>query len=331
LILIDLYSNLEISAVIAEFPLAADFFSNLNIPELDTSVPLPLALEQVSEEWLDENGLTRETIVIQFADFLQMMTTEQKNLKIKQLTILGGKDKSGNAENLELVIYAGEIISIVGSTGSGKSRLLADIECLAQGDTPTGRQILVNGKSVSEAERFELDGKLVAMLSQNMNFVVDLSVSEFLEMHTRSRSIKDSAKTIVACFDLANDLAGEKFTLNTKVTMLSGGQSRALMIADCALISRSPVVLIDEIENAGVDRVKALSVLAEKGKIVLISTHDPILALNADMRLVIKNGGISNLLETSEEEKTSLAKLYEMYRATQNARELLRIGERILM
>lgn len=57
-------------------------------------------------------------------------------------------------------------------------------------------------------------------------------------------------------FSMANELAGEKFTLDTKVTQLSGGQSRALMIADVACISSSPIVLIDEIENAGIDRQK---------------------------------------------------------------------------
>ena len=44
------------------------------------------------------------------------------------------------------MLKTGNIVSIVGPTGSGKSRLLGDIECLAQGDTPTKRQILLNGK-----------------------------------------------------------------------------------------------------------------------------------------------------------------------------------------
>ena len=50
---------------------------------------------------------------------------------------------------------------------------------------------------------------------------------------------------------LANTLAGERFSASTPVTALSGGQSRALMIADVACLSNSPIVLIDEIENAG--------------------------------------------------------------------------------
>lgn len=54
--------------------------------------------------------------------------------------------------------------------------------------------------------------------------------------------------------------------MDTAVTALSGGQSRALMIADTALLSSSPIVLIDEIENAGVDRKKALELLVRKEK-----------------------------------------------------------------
>ena len=84
---------------------------------------------------------------------------------------------------------------------------------------------------------------------------------------------------------------------------MSGGQARALMVADTALLSSSPIVLIDEIENAGIDRVKALKLLIDQNKIVLIATHDPLLALTGNKRLIIKNGGISRVIETSETEK----------------------------
>ena len=48
------------------------------------------------------------------------------------------------------------------------------------------------------------------------------------------------------------------------------------------------MILIDEIENAGIDRRQAIEILAKSEKIVFISTHDPLLALRADKRIVMK-------------------------------------------
>jgi len=111
------------------------------------------------------------------------------------------------------------------------------------------------------------------------------------------------------------------------VTALSGGQSRALMIADTAILSSSPIVLIDEIENAGIDRKKALDLLVSSDKIVLMATHDPTLALIANKRIIIKNGGIAKIIETSEEEKKILSKLEEMDNVIQRMRTDLRLGK----
>jgi hypothetical protein len=76
------------------------------------------------------------------------------------------------------------------------------------------------------------------------------------------------------------------------------------MIADTALLSVSPIVLIDEIENAGIDRRNAVKLLVKKEKLVLISTHDPVLALIGDKRIVIKNGGISRVIILNRRRKT---------------------------
>jgi ABC-type lipoprotein export system ATPase subunit len=327
--MIQVYS---IARLAAEYPVARDFLLNLNLTSLDETKTLQDALWDVEDAWLEEFGLARREIPEQLAEFLRTMTAAESARLISSLTIRGGCNKLGEPEDAVLRIEPGTVVSIVGPTGSGKSRLLADIECLAQRDTPTKRQILVDDAPVSEEERFNLEGKIVAQLSQNMNFVMDLTVAEFLDMHARSRAVDSGAAQIIrTCFECANELAGEKFTLGTKVTLLSGGQSRALMIADCAYMSRSPIVLIDEIENAGVDRREAIALLARREKIVLISTHDPLLALGADMRVVIRNGGIFKVLETSDAERESLSEFERIDKILTEARQSLRRGERVVL
>lgn len=328
------YAELIHTRTIAElerqYPVVRDFFLNLNLESLPGHLPLRPALAYANAERLAEFGCTPDEVLVQLEEFMDSVLANPSLLQeIRSLTILGGRDKSGKPEDVQLTIRKGEIISIVGPTGSGKSRLLGDIECIAQGDTPTGRRILINGAAVDDEFRFSMEGKLVAQLSQNMNFVVDLSVAEFLDMHARSRLCEDAESVIRRCFVCANELAGEKFAMNTKVTQLSGGQSRALMIADTAYMSASPIVLIDEIENAGIDRREAVSLLAGQDKMVLMSTHDPVLALSAGKRIVIRNGGIAGVLEASAEERESLAVIEALDSRMMEVRHRLRRGERI--
>ena len=284
--------------------------------------------EEDIEEWamdIDKIKIDFEAYITQMIEFLGL----GKEI-VDSLTIISGKDKNGNKENYEsFTINKSEIISIVGPTGSGKSRLLADIEWAANQDTPTERIIKINGELPDKSIRFSTSNKLVAQLSQNMNFVMDLSVREFLELHAKSRMINNEEEVINKIIEAANELAGEKFNLDTPITGLSGGQSRALMIADTAILSTSPIVLIDEIENAGIDRKRALNLLVSEEKIVLMATHDPSLALMADKRIVIKNGGIHKIIETSDKEKSVLKELAEMDKKISAMRANLRKGETI--
>lgn len=245
---------------------------------------------------------------------------ETENAIIKSITIFGGHDKNGNLEDIELTVNLGEVICIVGPTGSGKSRLLEDIECMAKGDTPTGRIVKINGENLNS-------NKLVAQLSQNMNFVMDVSVEDFIRMHAKSRNVRELKEITEKIIKYANELAGEKFTSDIPITQLSGGQSRALMIADTAFLSISPIVLIDEIENAGVDRSRALELLVKEGKIVFVSTHDPILALLGDKRIIIKNGAVSNVIITSYKERDSLKIMKEIDNKMSGLRNALRNGK----
>ncbi len=323
--------NVKLREVFEKQPVARDFFDSIGIEIKDENLTLMEYVETIDEEKLEDLGLSKDFILENFKEFLNNLSDIESNelQKVKSITIIGGYNKLGEKEDVEIEIKAGEIISIVGPTGSGKSRLLADIEWMAQGDTPTKRKILLNGEVPEKDLRFSSEFKLVAQLSQNMNFVIDLGVREFLLLHAESRYIQNKEEVVEKVIEKANELAGESFTGDTPLTSLSGGQSRALMIADTAILSKSPIILIDEIENAGIDRKRALNLLVEEQKIVLMATHDPILALMGDKRLVISHGGIVKIIETSKKEKQLLEQLEELDRKLLSYRNKLRFGERL--
>jgi ABC-type lipoprotein export system ATPase subunit len=323
--------TLTIKELMEKYPFVINFFeeNRLNIEGYEDKTfqeYLNHFTEEEIEEWgIDVNSLTEglSEYISQMIEFLGL----NEEQSIDSITIIAGTDKSGNREKFDrLTINKSEIVSIVGPTGSGKSRLLADIEWIAQGDTPTKRKILINGEVPDMKWRYSSNNKLVAQLSQNMNFVMDLTVYEFLELHAQSRMVVNEKEVIKEIIEAANHLSGEKFDLNTQITSLSGGQSRALMIADTAILSSSPIVLIDEIENAGINRKEALNLLVGSNKIVLMATHDPILALMAHKRIVIKNGGIDKIIETSQREKEILEELEKMDNIIQRMRNDLRNG-----
>jgi ABC-type lipoprotein export system ATPase subunit len=247
-------------------------------------------------------------------------------IKPLTLTIQGGVDKDGHPDAVsEIEIARGEIIGIVGPTGSGKSTLIADIEQFALGDTPSGRRILINSLEPAGDLRSNPRKKLVAQLSQNMHFLADMSVEEFLRMHAKSRG-KDPklADKVIA---LANTLTGEPVNPAFQLTNLSGGQSRALMVADIAVISDSPIVLIDEIENAGIKKQEAMRLLSGEGKIVVVVTHDPMLALMASRRIVMKNGGMTKVISTNEDEQRVFKDVERVDGWLTTLRETIRQGE----
>jgi len=321
----------KIEELIFEHPFLVTYFNDNNLViDKKNHLSLEEYFSSFDEEEIEDNAIDVELHLRQIVEFVNQMNAflGKDEDEVSSITILPGTDKSGNAENFEkMEIKQGEIICIVGPTGSGKSRLLGDIEWVAQEDTPTSRTVLINNDIPDKKWRFSTSDKLVAQISQNMNFVMDLSVYEFVELHAESRMVENREGTIQRIIDEGNALAGEKFNPDTPITSLSGGQSRALMIADTAILSKSPIILIDEIENAGIDRKQALDLLLSEDKVVLMATHDPILALMGDRRIVIKNGGIHKIIETTDKEREILVILEEMDKRLLAYRTKLRSGE----
>lgn len=262
-----------------------------------------------------------------------------KTTTLSKLVITGGTDRAKQPEAVrELTLLPGESLTVVGPTGSGKSELLADIEQMADADTPSGRHIrFFTAKEHATAGDGTLidnaaTGPLVATLSQRTNFIMDTTVAEFIRLHAASlnkaQCCADWPARVVA---LANTLCGEPMTGTSLLQRLSGGQTRALMIADIALISDAPVVLIDEVENAGIDKHLAVKTLAGHGKIIITATHDPVLMLSAGRRLIMGEGGMRRCIEIDDGELQCRARLSLLDDMLINARDLLRNGQRLNM
>ncbi len=328
---IEKISNTKICYLLEKHPFLNNFFTDNDLKiEGKEDLTLNEFFALFDEDDIENKALDIPNTLFQISEYIKQMLEflGGNGDDVKKVTILPGKDKFENDEQFEeLIIKQGEIICIVGPTGSGKSRLLADIEWVAQRDTPTNRKVLINNEIPDKKWRFSSSEKLVAQLSQNMNFVMDLTVYEFVELHAESRLVENKEDIINKIIAQANNLAGEGFHKDTPITSLSGGQSRALMIADTAILSKSPIILIDEIENAGIDRKRALNLLISEDKIVLMATHDPILALMGDKRIVIKNGGVFKIIETTENEREILKTLEKMDKTLLAYRTKLRQGE----
>ncbi len=248
---------------------------------------------------------------------------------IREITILPGRNRAGAPENFEaIVIRPGETISIVGPTGSGKSAFISDIEIFARNDTVTGRTVLVNGEFPPEEFVRDPAKKPVALITQNTKCLADLTVAAFLEMHVRSRKIEDET-LVQKTIDLANEFTGEKIRGEARMTSLSGGQTRSLMVADAITVSNAPILLLDEVENAGIFKDRVIEVLREHGKAVIFVTHDPLVSLLSTRRIVMRNGAVESVLEPGGCETEALAAALRLDGILARMRERIRAGELI--
>ena len=124
-------------------------------------------------------------------------------------------------------------------------------------------------------------------------------------------------------------MTGEPILVDSRMTELSGGQTRALLIADATVICDTPIVLLDEVENAGIHRTRAMQLLRQHRKIFIFVTHDPRIALLSDYRIVMRNGTVTRVLRTDESERQVAARVSRLDDLLSGLRERLRQGERV--
>jgi ABC-type lipoprotein export system ATPase subunit len=249
-------------------------------------------------------------------------------MDLKKITIIGGFGKDGTQENVNRIdLKLGDIVSIVGPTGCGKTTLINDIELFASKNTPSGRQILINDEPLPEDFSLDPSKHPIALISQHTNFLSDLPVGEFLQIHAKVRGASGIDDVVEETIQFANQLTGEAIIKETAMTELSGGQTRSLLIADAVVIGNSPIILLDEIENAGIHKTKALELLKKYAKLFVFVTHDPTIALFSDCRIIMKSGAMQKVVYSNKEELGVAEELRKMDDMILYYRGLIRAGE----
>ena len=254
-------------------------------------------------------------------------------MNIETITIIGGHGKTGQRDAVPQIEFRmGDVVSVVGPTGSGKTTLINDIELFADGNTPTGRRLRINGE-VPPAEFHDNPARNpIALITQHTTFLSDLPVDEFLSTHARIRS---DTQTVVEglverTLGFANQLTGEPILVKSRMTELSGGQTRALLIADATNLCNTPIVLLDEVETAGIHRTRALELLRAYRKIFIFVTHDPRIALLSDYRIVMRGGTIAQVLHTDAAEQKFAVKVTRLDDILSELRDKIRLGQRLI-
>ena len=249
---------------------------------------------------------------------------------VQRVTVMGGYGKAGQEEPVARVEFEmGQVVSVVGPTGSGKTALINDIELFADVNTPSRRRVLLDGTTIPMEVMDDPSRNPVSLITQHTNFLSDLPVKTFLDIHARIRKCNGAASIVEETLDFADQLTGEAIDPDSAMTELSGGQTRALLIADAVVIGDAPILLLDELENAGIHRTRALELLRTYRKIFLFVTHDPRIALLSDLRIVMGSGAMQKVIVTEGEEKAVATEIQRIDDMMLGLRQRLWDGEQI--
>ena len=137
---------------------------------------------------------------------------------IEKISILSGHGRQGRPDVFDRIdLTMGQVVSIVGPTGSGKTTLINDLELFADGDTPTGRRMLINDQPAPPEFRYNPARNPIALITQHTTFLSDLPVREFLLTHSRVRTGNGESPELVAqTIEFANKLTGEPIDLDNR-------------------------------------------------------------------------------------------------------------------
>lgn len=185
----------------------------------------------------------------------------------------------------------GTLYAIIGSSGSGKTTLLS---LMAGLDLPTDGEILIEGKSTKEWNRNQMRRDRVSVIYQNYNLFPLLTVSENIQYPLKLRHM-DKAEAKALAKETRSRVELPEAYDNRLPKQLSGGEQQRVAIAR-TLAQGCNIILADEptgnLDSANTQNiVDILKTLAhDDGRTVIIVTHDPAVAEQADVVLKMKDG-----------------------------------------
>ncbi len=205
-----------------------------------------------------------------------------------------GKIQVSALKNIDLEIEKGEYVAIMGPSGSGKSTILNLLGCL---DKPSQGKYELDGKDVSKLNDEQLSnirGKKVGFIFQSYNLIAQLNVIENIEvpMYYQGITEKDSA---IRATELA-EMVGLGNRIKHRPNELSGGQQQRVGIARA--LSNDPVMILADEPTGNLDTqsggeiLDILHDLHQKGKTLVVVTHDPAIGKHAQRTIHLMDGMI---------------------------------------
>ncbi|MBZ4687200.1 MAG: putative transport system ATP-binding protein [Clostridiales bacterium] len=193
---------------------------------------------------------------------------------------------------VDLTVAPREFVAVIGPSGSGKSTLMNIIGCL---DVPTTGKYWLNGREVSllsDNQLAEVRNRQIGFVFQSFNLLPRLSALENVERPLIYRGV--GRKERLERARAALERVGLEGRMLHKPTQLSGGQQQRVAIAR-ALVGDPVLILADEptgsLDSAsGRDVMSLLKELHAQGRTIMLITHEPEVARQAQRQVRIHDG-----------------------------------------
>ena len=198
------------------------------------------------------------------------------------------------ADHISFQVQKGELIAIVGQSGSGKSTCMNIIGCL---DVPTSGTYLLDGQDVGQLDKNELAvirNKMLGFIFQQYNLLPKLTLQENVEVPLMYAGVPKAERQERA--RIALEMVGLGNKLRHKPMQLSGGQQQRASIAR-ALAGDPAVILADEPTGAldshtGREVLSMLQELHAAGTTVVLITHDNSIAVQTQRIIRLEDGQV---------------------------------------